>query len=310
MEEGNHTSVKEFILLGLTDDMELRVLLFVIFMFIYLVTLLGNLGISTLICTDVHLHTSMYFFLSNLACVDLCYSTSITPQMLVNLLSPKKNISFSGCAAQQFTFSVFVAAECLLLGVMAYDRYVAICNPLLYPNIINQRTCISLVGATYLVSVVNAMAQSTLTFSLSFCRSNVIDHFFCDFPPLLKLSCSDTSTNEMMIFVLATCLGVGSCGIIVTSYWHIICTVLRIKSVAGRAKAFSTCASHITVVSLFFGTIFIMYFQPATSSSMTQNKVLSLFYTVVIPMLNPIIYSLRNQEVKRAFRRVIHTVSK
>ncbi|XP_069086124.1 olfactory receptor 5AR1-like isoform X1 [Pleurodeles waltl] len=306
----NYTMVTEFILLGLTSDSELQIMLFVIFTLIYLITVLGNIGISVLICTDTHLRTPMYFLLCNLACIDLCYSTSVTPKMLDNFLLTRNVISFTGCAVQQFCFSVFVTSECLLLGVMAYDRYVAICNPLLYPVIINQRTCGNLLCATYVVSTINASAQASLTFSLSFCRSNIIDHFFCDFPPLLKLSCSDTSTNEVVIFVLATCLGMGSCGIIISSYCHIISTILMIPSVKGRYKTFSTCASHFTVVTLFFGTIFIMYLHPASSSSMTQNKIVSLFYTVVIPMLNPMIYSLRNQEVKRAFQKLIRTMIK
>ncbi|XP_069086129.1 olfactory receptor 5AR1-like [Pleurodeles waltl] len=306
MEGMNHTSVTEFILLGITTNSELEVLLFVIFMLVYILTLLGNSVICLLIVTDPHLHTPMYYFLCNLSFVDLCYSSSITPNMLMNLISVQKIITFSGCAVQLFCFTVFGNSESVLLGVMAYDRYVAICKPLLYPVIMNQKTCVHFAVATYLWSVLSAVGETILTFSLYFCRSNIIDHFFCDFSPLLKLSCSDTTTNEVVIFIFVTFVGISSCGIITTSYCYIISTILRIQSLKGRYKAFSTCASHFTLVSLFFGTIFIMYLQPQSSSSKTQSKVLSLFYTVMIPMLNPMIYSLRNHDVKRALRKLVH----
>ncbi|XP_069486106.1 olfactory receptor 5G29-like [Ambystoma mexicanum] len=302
MEGPNQTSVSEFILLGFTDVVELQVLLSLAFTVVYMLTLLGNIGISSLVWTDYRLHTPMYFFLINLSFLNICSSTSVTPKMLANFFSGNRAIYLSSCATQLFCFSVFGTTECLLLAVMAYDRYVAICNPLLYLVIINQRACIHLVFAAYALGFLNATVQITLTFSLSFCRSNVIDHFFCDIPPLLKLSCSETYINQVVMSAFASVLGMGSFGFVIASYYSIVRTILRIQSVQGRYKAFSTCASHVIAVSLYFGTVFVMYVQPA-SSSMTQNKVLSLFYSVVNAMLNPVIYSLRNQEVTRSWRK-------
>ncbi|XP_078503119.1 olfactory receptor 5G3-like [Lissotriton helveticus] len=303
MERQNRTSVTEFILLGLTDDLYLQILLFVIFSFVYFATLLGNIVIFMLIWNDPLLQNPMYFFLSNLAFVDLCFSTTVTPNMLVNFLRARKTISFSGCAVQLFFFSAFGISECFILGVMAYDRYVAICNPLLYPVIINQKICVHLTSATYVVSVLIATPETIFTFSQSFCKSNLVDHVFCDYPPLLKLPCSDTYANEMVIFLFIILISMGSCSITLTSYCFIISTILKIDSATGRRKAFSTCGSHLTVISLFYGTVLLMYLQLAFNSSMTQSKVLSVFYTVMIPMLNPMIYSLRNKEVKRAFNK-------
>ncbi|XP_069486180.1 olfactory receptor 5AR1-like [Ambystoma mexicanum] len=297
----NETLVLEFILLGLSDDPHIQELLFVLFLVIYAVTVLGNVGIPLLIMVDSQLHTPMYFFLSNLSCVDLCYSTAVTPKAMANFLSDDKSISFCGCAVQLFSFSLFASSECFLLVVMAYDRYVAICNPLLYMVIMNRDTCVLLLSIAYSGGLVLAIMHTACTFSLSFCRSNLINHYFCDMPPLWELSCTDTSANQVLIFVIATSLGASSCGIIMTSYGYIIATILRIRSAEGRRKAFSTCISHITAVSIFFGTIFFMYLRPSSSFSVTQDKVVSVFYTVVIPMLNPLIYCLRNNEVKGAF---------
>ncbi|XP_078509451.1 olfactory receptor 5AP2-like [Lissotriton helveticus] len=304
IEGANLSSVNEFIFLGLTDEPKLYVILFVLFLIIYAITLTGNIGITILINIDPTLQTPMYFFLSNLSCVDLCYSSAITPKMLAGLISNAKSISFNECAVQLFCFSLCGTSECLLLAAMAYDRYVAICNPLLYPVLINQRTCKWLVSAAYCGSALNAVVQTTLTFNLSFCRSNVINHFFCDMPPLLKLSCTDTYSNELVIFIISFSFGIGSCSIILISYAFIISTILSIKSEEGRKKSFSTCASHIAVVSLFYGTIFSMYLRPNSSNSVMQDKVTSIFYTVVNPMLNPLIYSLRNQDVKRALKKL------
>ncbi|XP_069083557.1 olfactory receptor 5AP2-like [Pleurodeles waltl] len=306
-EGANLTSVNEFIFLGLTDDPKLCAILFVLFLIMYAITLTGNTGIPILIKIDPTLQTPMYFFLSNLSCVDLCYSSAITPKMLASFLSNTKSISFYECVAQLFCFSVCGTSECLLLAVMAYDRYVAICNPLLYPIIINRRTCMWLVSLAYCGSALNAAVQATLTFNLSFCRSNVINHFFCDMPPLLKLSCSDTSRNELVIFVISFSFGIGSCSVILISYTFIITTILSIRSKEGRKKSFSTCASHIAVVSLFYGTIFFMYLRLNSRNSVMQDKVTSIFYTVVNPMLNPLIYSLRNQDVKRALKKLAKT---
>ncbi|XP_069486178.1 olfactory receptor 5AP2-like [Ambystoma mexicanum] len=297
----NETLVLEFILLGLSDDPHIQELLFVLFLVIYAVTVLGNVGIPLLMMVDSQLHTPMYFFLSNLSCVDLCYSTTVTPKAMANFLSDDKSISFSGCAVQLFSFYLFASSECFLLVVMAYDRYVAICNPLLYRVIMNREACVLLLSVAYSGSLLLAVSYTACTFSLPFCRSNQINHFFCEMLPLWELSCTDTSTNQVFLLVAVTALGAPSCGIILTSYGNIIRTILRIRSAEGRRKAFSTCASHTTAVSIFFGTISFMHLRQSSSFSLTQDKVVSVFYTVVIPMLNPLIYCLRNKEVKGAF---------
>ncbi|XP_069486181.1 olfactory receptor 5AR1-like [Ambystoma mexicanum] len=297
----NETLVLEFILLGLSDDPHIQEMLFVLFLVIYAVTVLGNVGILLLMMVDSQLHTPMYFFLSNLSYVDLCYSTAVTPKAMANFLSNNKAISFSGCAVQLFSFYLFVSSECFLLVVMAYDRYVAICNPLLYRVIMNREACVLLLSVAYSGGLLLAVSYTACTFSLRFCRYNQINHFFCEMLPLWELSCTDTYTNKVFILVTVTAVGTPACGIILTSYGYIITTILRIPSAEGRSKAFSTCASHITAVSIFFGTIFFMYLRPSSSFSVTQDKVVSVFYTVVIPMLNPLIYCLRNKEVKGAF---------
>ncbi|XP_029430864.1 olfactory receptor 1020-like [Rhinatrema bivittatum] len=305
-EERNQTSMTEFILLGLTDDSELQIVLFSVFLLAYIITLLGNIGIIVLIRLDPHFHTPMYFFLSNLSFTDLCYSSVITPNMLINFLLARKAISFHGCAMQMYLFGASVTIECFLLGVMAYDRYIAICNPLLYPVIMSRRVCHQLVAGAYTGGLLNAIIHTSSTFQLSFCRSNVINHFYCDVPPLLKLSCSNTFINEILMFTFGGFAEMSSLLIIVVSYTYIISTILRIQSAEGRHKAFSTCASHLTAVSLFYGTIIFMYLRPPSSYSLEQDRVASVFYTVVIPMLNPMIYSLRNKEVKRSLRRLIN----
>ncbi|XP_069086085.1 olfactory receptor 5AR1-like isoform X1 [Pleurodeles waltl] len=305
MEDGNQTWVREFILRGLTDEPHIQALLFVLFLGIYAVTVLGNTGMTFLIRTDSQLQSPMYFFLGNLSCVDLCYSTAVTPKTMATIITSNKAISFAGCAVQLFSFSVFASSECFLLVVMAYDRYVAICNPLHYSVVISGYVCALLVSVAYSGGLLLAVMHTACTFSLSFCGSNEINHFFCDMPPLWEISCTDTSSNQVLIFVIATSLGATSCSIIMTSYGYIIATILKIRSSDGRRKAFSTCASHITAVSIFFGTIFFMYLRPSSSYSVTQDKVVSVFYTVVIPMLNPLIYGLRNEEVKGALNRLM-----
>ncbi|XP_025037390.2 olfactory receptor 5AP2-like [Pelodiscus sinensis] len=303
MANGNLSAVTEFILLGLTDHRELEVPLFVVFLVIYLITLTGNLGMIVLIRSDPQLHTPMYFFLINLSLVDFCYSSVITPKLLVGFLSGNKAISFNSCATQFFFFSSSVGIECLLLAVMAYDRYVAICNPLLYTVIMSHRVCVLLVVSSFLAGFANSMIHTICMFQLPFCNSNIINHFFCDVPPLLKLSCADTFVNEVVIFAFASLIEISCLLTVLISYLHILSAILRIRSAEGRRKAFSTCASHLTAVSIFFGTTLFMYLRPSSSSSMGQDKVVSVLYTMVIPMLNPLIYSLRNKEVKAALRR-------
>uniref|UniRef100_A0A670HT15 Olfactory receptor n=1 Tax=Podarcis muralis TaxID=64176 RepID=A0A670HT15_PODMU len=295
----------EFILLGITSRMELKLPLFFLFLLIYIVTLVGNIGMILLIRRDPRLHTPMYFFLSNLAFVDVNYSSAITPNMLVTLLAENKRIGVIGCATQMFMFVICGSSECLLLAVMAYDRYVAICNPLRYPIIMSGKRCMWLVAGSYFLGNSYAVLHTVFTFTLSFCGPNVINHYYCDIPPLLQLSCSDTHTNETVIFAQVSINCVGTTAIILLSYACILATILKIHSAESRRKAFSTCTSHLTVVSLFYGAIFFMYLRPSSTYALEQDKVASLFYTVVMPMLNPLIYSLRNKEVKDAFWRLL-----
>ncbi|XP_038193597.1 olfactory receptor 998 [Arvicola amphibius] len=303
MEEKNQTSVTEFLFLGLTDCLHQKIVLFTIFLFVYLVTLGGNLGMLTLIWVDPRLHTPMYFFLSHLSFVDVCSSSSIAPKMLCDIFSENKAISLVGCTAQMWFVGLFVGTECFLLAVMAYDRYTAICKPLLYTLIMSQRVCVHLVVGPYAFAIINITTHTTLTFCLPFCGPNTINHFFCDVSPLLSLACADTWINKIVLFVLSGAIGVFSGLIIIVSYVCILMAILKIQTAEGKRKAFSTCSSHLAAVSILYGTLFFIYVRPSASFSLNINKMISLFYTVVIPMLNPLIYSLRNKEVKRAFRR-------
>uniref|UniRef100_A0A8C3T8U9 Olfactory receptor n=1 Tax=Chelydra serpentina TaxID=8475 RepID=A0A8C3T8U9_CHESE len=302
MEKGNHSEATEFILLGLTDRPELLVPLFAVFLLIYGITLVGNGGMILLITIDPRLHTPMYFFLRYLSFCDLCFSSLISPKMLLNFLAERKSISYTACAVQMCLSIAFTDVECLLLAVMAYDRYVAICNPLLYTVTMSRKLCKQLVAAAYAVGLVDSVINTCFTFQLSFCSSN-INHFFCDIPPLLALSCSDTRINEFVMFAFACSIILSSFVSVLLSYVYIISTILQIRSAEGRHKAFSTCSFHLTAVALYFGTLLFMYLRPSSSYSMDTDKVASVFYTLVIPMLNPLIYSLRNTEVKDALRK-------
>ncbi|XP_044870507.1 olfactory receptor 1019-like [Mauremys mutica] len=306
MEKGNHSEATEFILSGLTDRPELQVPLFGVFLLIYGITLVGNGGMIFLIMIDPRLHTPMYFFLSNLSFCDLCFSSIISPKLLLNFLAQRKSISYTACAVQMNLSVIFTDVECLLLAVMAYDRYVAICNPLLYKVTMSRQLCKRLVAGVYAVGLLESVIQTCFTFQLSFCSSNIINHFFCDIPPLLVLSCSDTRINEIVIFAFTCCITVSSFVTILLSYVYIISTILQIRSAEGWRKAFSTCSFHLTAVILLFGTLLFMYLRPTSSYSMDTDKVASAFYMVVIPMLNPLIYSLRNTEVKDALRRAMN----
>ncbi|XP_006116999.2 olfactory receptor 5AS1-like [Pelodiscus sinensis] len=305
MSRGNHTAVTEFILFGLTHHPEMEVVLFVLFLAIYITTLVGNIGLIVLIRIDSGLHTPMYFFLSHLSFLDLSYSSAIAPKMLVNLLAQRKTISLAGCATQMYLFAAFADAECLILAAMAYDRYVAICNPLLYMTIMSRRLCISLIASAYISGSVSSLVHTVLTFRLSFCGSNVINHFFCDMPPLLALSCSNVHLNEILLFALCGFIQTSTFVVILVSYAYVLTTILRIHSTGGRHKAFNTCTSHLTAVTLFYGALLFMYLRPRSSYSLDADKVVSVFYTVVFPMLNPLIYSLRNKEVKDALKRTL-----
>ncbi|XP_050812994.1 olfactory receptor 1019-like [Gopherus flavomarginatus] len=306
MEKGNHSEVTEFILTGLTDRPELQVPLFGVFLLMYGITLVGNGGMILLIMSDPRLHTPMYFFLSNLSFCDLFFSSIISPKMLLNFLAKRKSISYTACAVQMSLSIAFADVVCLLLAVMAYDRYVAICKPLLYTVTMSRQLCKQLVAGVYAVGFVDSMLHTCFTFWLSFCSSNIINHFFCDIPPLLVLSCSDTRINEIVMFVFMSCIIVGSLVTVFLSYVCIISTILQIRSAEGRHKAFSTCSFHLTSVVLFYGIQLFLYLCPPSSYSMDIDKVASVFYTLVIPMLNPLIYSLRNTEVKDALRRAMN----
>ncbi|XP_013361822.1 PREDICTED: olfactory receptor 8H1-like [Chinchilla lanigera] len=301
----NSTGVPDFILLGLADSAEAQLLLFLLFLLIYLVTVLGNAGMMLLIRLDAQLHTPMYFFLTHLSFLDLSYSSVITPRTLQNLLASMEHISFLGCFTQMFFLVLLGGTECFLLSSMAIDRYVAICSPLHYPVIVSPRLCHSLVIGSYMFGFMDSIANAVYKRSLHFCNSNIIHHFFCDTPPVLALSCSDTYTVEIMIFIFAGSTLVLSLIIISGSYVSILSTILKINSTAGKRRAFSTCASHLLGVTIFYGTLTFTYLKPKKSYSLGKDQVASVFYTIVIPMLNPLIYSLRNKEVKHAVLRVL-----
>ncbi|XP_051821354.1 olfactory receptor 1030-like [Antechinus flavipes] len=301
----NYTMVTEFILLGLTDHPELQPILFVLFLMIYLITVCGNVGMIALIRTDPKLQTPMYFFLSHLSFVDLCYSTNVTPQMLVNFLSQRKTISYVGCFIQFHFFIALVITDYYMLTVMAYDRYVAICNPLLYSSKMSKNICISLVTATYVYGFVNGLIQTILMLRLSFCGPNEINHFYCADPPLMVLSCSDTYIKETAMFIVAGSNLTCSLTVILISYMFIFIAILRIRSTEGQRKAFSTCGSHLTAVTVFYGTLFCMYLRSPSETSVEQGKIVAVFYIFVSPMLNPLIYSLRNKDVKDAVKRIM-----
>ncbi|XP_049635829.1 olfactory receptor 5B2-like, partial [Suncus etruscus] len=299
----NNTEVTEFILLGLTDAPELQVPLFIVFTLIYLITLIGNLGMVMLILLDSRLHIPMYFFLSNLSLVDFCYSSTVTPKVIAGFLRGDKLISYNGCAAQMFFFAVFAATENFLLASMAYDRYVAVCKPLHYTTIMTSNVCAHLAIGSYAFGFLTAAIQTRNTFSLSFCMSNVVHHFFGDIPAVMSLSCSNKDFSELVLLLLSSVYILFAVLIILISYLFIFITILKMHSAVGYQKALSTCASHLIAVSIFYGTVTVMYVQPSSSHSMDTAKIASVFYTILIPMLNPVVYSLRNKEVKNAFTR-------
>ncbi|KAM6157981.1 olfactory receptor 5P6 [Rhynchocyon petersi] len=301
--ERNQTAVTRFILLGLTENSVLRVILFMVFLCIYLVTLFGNLSTIILIRISSQLHHPMYVFLSHLAFSDIGYSSSVTPNMLVNFLVETHTISYLGCAIQLGSVVFFGSAECFLLAAMAYDRFVAICNPLLYSTKMSTQVCAQLFSVAYVGGFLNACCFTVCFHSLFFCGPNRVNHFFCDFAPLVELSCSDVSIPAVVPSFSAGSIIVVTVFIIAVSYIYILITILKMHSTEGRHKAFSTCTSHLTAVTLFFGTITFIYVMPKSSYSTDQNKIVSVFYMVVIPMLNPLIYSLRNNEIKGALKR-------
>ncbi|XP_004869895.2 olfactory receptor 5B2-like [Heterocephalus glaber] len=301
----NRTEVTEFLLLGLTDDPHLQVPLFITFLLIYTITVAGNLGMLLLILLDTRLHTPMYFFLGNLSLVDFGYSSVVTPSVMGGLLTGNKVISYNACAAQMFLFAALIGVENYLLTTMAYDRYAAVCKPLHYTTIMTTNVCVGLLIGCYVSSFLNACIHVANIFSLSFCSSNVVHHFFCDGPAVMALSCSDKKVTELVLVYLMSFHICFAILVITTSYIFIFGTILRMRSAAGHHKALSTCASHFTAVSIFYGTTMSMYLQPTSSHSMDTDKIASVFYTMVIPMLNPMVYSLRSKEVKSALKSLI-----
>ncbi|XP_058546635.1 olfactory receptor 5D18-like [Neofelis nebulosa] len=298
-----------FTLLGFSDYPELQVPLFLIFLAIYSVTVVGNIGMIVIIKINSKLHTPMYFFLSHLSFVDFCYSSIIVPKTLANLVVEDRTISFPGCIVQYFFFCTFVVAESFLLAVMAYDRFVAICNPLLYTAAMSQKLCAMLVVGSYAWGVACSLILTCSAIRLSFQGFNTINHFFCEFSALLSLSCSDIYINQLLLFIFATFNVVSTLLIILMSYVFIIVTILKMRSASGRRKAFSTCASHLTAITIFYGTIVFLYCVPNSKNSRNTVKVASVFYTVVIPMLNPLIYSLRNKDVKDTVSKITKVFS-
>ncbi|XP_077612617.1 olfactory receptor 8B12-like isoform X2 [Crocuta crocuta] len=300
-----NSSVTEFILTGLTDQLELQIPLFFLFLGFYMVTVLGNLGLLALIGLNSCLHTPMYFFLFNLSLIDFCYSTTITPKMLKSFVSKKNIMLHAECMTQLFFFCFFVISESFLLSAMAYDRYVAICKPLVYTVTMSPQVCLFLLLGVYMMGLSGAMVHTGSIASLTFCADNLVNHFMCDIFPLLELSCNSTYVHELVVFILvAIDIGIPIVTIFI-SYALILSSILHIHSTEGRSKAFGTCSSHIIVVSLFFGSGAFVYLKPPSILPLDQGKVSSLFYTIVVPMLNPLIYSLRNKDVKVSLRKTL-----
>ncbi|XP_053307388.1 olfactory receptor 5V1-like [Spea bombifrons] len=301
----NESMVAEFILLGLSSVPEMDAALFSVFLIMYLICMTGNLAIIIIACVDPALNTPMYFLLANLSFLDVVCTTSTIPNMLVNFFSESKVISFQGCVVQMFVFTAAMDTEFLLLTLMSLDRYLAICNPLRYKSIMSKQACICMSAVVWSFGLCSSTYHTSSTFRLSFCASNKINHFFCEIPQILALSCSDTHINELVLIVTDVILGVVCFVLIFMSYVFIIIAVLKIRSVEGKKKAFSTCASHLTVVVLFYGTLIFAYFRPSSGNSSNTDKIIAVLYTIVIPMLNPLLYSLRNKEVKESIKKVI-----
>ncbi|VFV31428.1 olfactory receptor 5an1-like, partial [Lynx pardinus] len=301
---GNITEVTYFILLGFSDFPRILVVLFVVFLLIYIMTLTWNLCLIILIRMDSHLHTPMYFFLSNLSFMDICYVTSTAPKMLSSFFQKQQTITFVGCAVQYFVFSIMGLSESCLMTAMAYDRYAAICNPLLYSSVMSPTLCIRMVLGSYLAGLSASVSQLCAILQLHFCGPNVINHFFCDMPQLLVLSCTDTFFVQLLTAILTVIFGIINAFIIMISYGYIVISIMKITSAKGRSKAFNTCASHLTAVSLFYTSGMFVYLSSSSGGSSSFDRFASVFYTVVIPMLNPLIYSLRNKEIKDALKRI------
>ncbi|KAM9330595.1 olfactory receptor 5AP2-like [Gastrophryne carolinensis] len=305
MGEQNRTAVTEFLLSGLTENHELKVILFLLFFLIYTLTLLQNSALMVLISVDAQLYTPMYSLLRQLSFIDICYSSSVTIRMLMDFVSEERTISVTGCGLQMLTYAGFGGSECLLLAAMSYDRYVAICHPLTYLQIIQDRNLLILLLLSYIGGFLNGFVQTGFSFfHLDFCEQRQqIQHFYCDVIALIEISCGDTTLNEIILFSFVGFIELSSLFVIIVSYLNIIVSVMCIHSSKGRIKAFSTCASHLTVVTLFYGTIIFMYLRPSSAYTPEQDKIIAVFYTVIIPFLNPVIYSLRNRDVKTSAKK-------
>ncbi|XP_053319740.1 olfactory receptor 2G3-like [Spea bombifrons] len=302
---GNQTFVVEFILLGLSTQPKTQIVLFMVFLTCYVISLIGNTIIIWISKVNPRLHTPMYFFLNNLSLLDIWYTTNIVPKMLVNLLSQKKTISFKGCIIQMFIQLSLGGTECYILLVMAYDRYVAICSPLHYTSIMHPILCIKMATGSWMGGLINSLIHTVFALHLPFCGPNVINHFFCEVPAVLDLACADASLNKTVIFFCAILVVMAPFFLILITYVYIIANILKIRSSMGRKKAFSTCASHVIVVCLFYGTIIFMYMRPGQSHVLNQDKMAPLFYSIITPMLNPLIYTLRNKDVKGALTETL-----
>ncbi|XP_061448018.1 olfactory receptor 2AP1-like [Rhineura floridana] len=300
----NRTGITEFLLLGFGNVENLNMLLFLLFLVIYIVTLSGNFLIVALVMAEQHLHIPMYFFLSNLSFLEICYTSTVFPRMLASFLTGDKTISLWGCILQMHFFSTLAATECYLLAVMSYDRYLAICRPLHYVTLMNNRTCILLVSVSWLIGLLLITTLTSLLTQLTFCNRYQIDHFFCDFTPLVRLSCSETWVIETAAFITSSIGILPTFLVTLTSYIFIISTILKIPSMTGRQKAFSTCSSHLTVVSIFYGSLIFVYVLPTTGKFKYLNKIFSFLYTILTPMANPFIYSLRNKDVKEILKKI------
>ncbi|XP_027715386.1 olfactory receptor 2G6-like [Vombatus ursinus] len=303
--EQNNSSPGGFILLGFSDKPQLEIILFVLILVFYILNLVGNMTIILVSSMDPRLHTPMYFFLTNLSFVDLCLTTTVAPQLLLTMRSKDKTMSYIGCVAQLYVAMGLGSTECILLVVMAYDRYAAVCRPLHYAVIMHPQLCLSLAATAWLSGLVTSLIQCSLTIQLPMCGHNQLDHIFCEVPVLIRLACVDTTFNEDELFAACVVFLVVPVSLILISYGYITQAILKIKSATGRRKAFGTCSSHLVVVIIFYGTITFMYLQPVKSRSKDQGKFVSLFYTVVTPLLNPLIYTLRNKDVKGALRKLV-----
>ncbi|NWI15572.1 O1020 protein, partial [Crypturellus soui] len=303
LEWKNKTAVMEFILLGFGNDSKLHSLLFLIFLSIYIVTITGNISIIVLVMANRHFHTAMYFFIGNLSCLEICYSSNILPRMLLSYLDEDRSISFTGCFTQYYFFGCLAATECYLLAVMSYDRYLAVCRPLHYPVYMNGKLCLQLAAASWISGFLSNSILTFLISNLDFCGPNEIEHFFCDSFPIIKLSCSDTRVAGLATSIVAGICSLPPFLLTFLSYLSIIFVVMRIPSTTGRKKAFSTCSSHLIVVILFYWSILTVYVFPHYNTQISLNKIFSAFYTILTPLVNPLIYSLRNKEVKEALQK-------